>query len=202
MGQQKMEWKHKDKEAEEIPEKAKKDANMPCTSIGVQVVYGLHTVDSRKLLWGKLKQIESSQQGPWLAMGDYNAIHKVEHRLIGSNVQEAEIKDFKSFLIENNMSVLRTMGREFCWTNGHTYTIIDWALENVSWMLDMPTSEVILLDPGYSDHCPLSLNFAKEDTSKAKPFKFMNHLAQHENFQEIVMRAWNQRHRAGKIYDV
>ncbi|KAM3285030.1 hypothetical protein P3S67_023829 [Capsicum chacoense] len=135
-------------------------------------------------------------------MGDYNAIHKVEHRLIGSNVQEAEIKDFKSFLIENNMSVLRTTGREFSCTNGHTYTMIDWALENISWMLDMPTSEVILLDSGYSDHSPLSLNFAKEDTSKAKPFKFINYLAQHENFQEIVMRAWNQRHRARKMYDV
>ncbi|KAM3250209.1 hypothetical protein P3L10_004278 [Capsicum annuum] len=135
-------------------------------------------------------------------MGDYNAIHKVEHRLIGSNVQEAELKDFKSFLIENNMSVLRAMGREFSWTNGHTYTMIDWALVNVSWMFDMPTSEVILLDPGYSDHSPLSLSFPKDDTSKAKPFKFINHLAQHENFQEIVMRAWNQRHRGGKMYDV
>ncbi|KAM3283804.1 hypothetical protein P3S67_022602 [Capsicum chacoense] len=134
-------------------------------------------------------------------MGDYNAIHKVEHRLIGSNVQEAELKDFKSFLIENNMSVLRAMGREFSWTNGHTYTMIDWALVNVSWMFDMPTSEVILLDPGYSDHSPLSLSFPKDDTSKAKPFKFINHLAQHENFQEIVMRAWNQRHRGGKMYD-
>ncbi|KAM3281490.1 hypothetical protein P3S67_028512 [Capsicum chacoense] len=135
-------------------------------------------------------------------MGDFNAIYKVEHRLIGSTVQEAEIKDFESFLIENNMLVLRTTGREFSWTNGHTYTMIDWALVNISWMLDVPNSELILLDPGHSDRSPLSLSFAKEDTSKAKPFKFMNHLYQHENFQEIVMRTWNQRHKARKMYDV
>ncbi|PHT81296.1 hypothetical protein T459_14311 [Capsicum annuum] len=151
-------------------------------------------VDSKKLLWVKLKQIESSQQGPWLAMGDFNAIQKVEHRLIGSTVQEAEIKDFESFLIENNILVLRTTGREFSWTNGHTYTMIDWALVNISWMLDMPTSEVILLDPGYSDHSPLSLSFAKEDTRvdlKIRMYRqqlrdIQSHMRQPDQPQDVI----------------
>lgn len=33
-------------------------------------VYGLHTMEERKTLWDKLMYIHSTQQGPWVAMGD------------------------------------------------------------------------------------------------------------------------------------
>ncbi|KAF3657344.1 hypothetical protein FXO37_14991 [Capsicum annuum] len=122
-------------------------------------------------------------------MGDYHVIHKIEHRLIGLIVQEVDIEDFGSFLVDNNMTLLRTNGRKYSWTNGRTYTMIDWAFMNVNWMLVMPTSEVILLDPRYSDHSLLSLTLAQEDTVKAKTFKFRNHLSQHEKFQEIISKA-------------
>ncbi|KAG5621962.1 hypothetical protein H5410_007180 [Solanum commersonii] len=78
-------------------------------------VYGLHTIKDRKSLWGKLRSINLRQQGPWLSMGDYNAIHRAEDRLIGSTIHEAETKDFDSFLKDTRMAILRANGREFTW---------------------------------------------------------------------------------------
>ncbi|XP_049371526.1 uncharacterized protein LOC125836395 [Solanum verrucosum] len=93
-----------------------------------QPVYGLHTIDDRRSLWGKLRSINLRQQGPWMSMGDYNVIHKAEDRLIGSTIHKAETKDFDSFLKDTRMAILRANGREFTWNNGHTYNKIDWAL--------------------------------------------------------------------------
>ncbi|XP_070007522.1 uncharacterized protein LOC142165409 [Nicotiana tabacum] len=39
-----------------------------------KAIYGLHTIKDRKAMWEKLRQINSNHQGPWLAMGDYNAV--------------------------------------------------------------------------------------------------------------------------------
>lgn len=38
------------------------------------------------------------QQGPWLLMGDYNAILYADDRLNRNEVQEQETRDFKEFL--------------------------------------------------------------------------------------------------------
>ncbi|KAK4720321.1 hypothetical protein R3W88_018659 [Solanum pinnatisectum] len=138
-------------------------------------IYGLHTIEARRSLWGKLRNINSSQQEPWISMGDYNAIHRAEDRMIGAT---------------------------FTWTNGHTYSIIDWALVNAKWMLDMQFTEVKILDPGCSDHSPLCITLMQEEDIRHKPFKFLIHLTKHENFQEIVQRAWKQRPSNGTMYKI
>ncbi|KAK6776359.1 hypothetical protein RDI58_027360 [Solanum bulbocastanum] len=38
---------------------------------------------------------------------------------IGSQVQLAEIKDFKDSMIISNLSELQTVRRQYTWTNGH-----------------------------------------------------------------------------------
>ncbi|KAH0636028.1 hypothetical protein KY290_036423 [Solanum tuberosum] len=99
-------------------------------------------------------------------------------------------------------TILRHNGREFTWTNGNTYNRIDWALVNAKWMLDMQFTDVKVLDPGCSDHSPLCITLMQEEDIRHKPFKFLNHLAKHENFQEIVQRAWKQRPSNGTMYRI
>ncbi|KAH0778089.1 hypothetical protein KY290_009500 [Solanum tuberosum] len=133
-----------------------------CTAI-----YGMHTIEDRKSLWGKRRSINLRQQGPWLSMGYYNAIHRAEARLIGSTVHEAETKDFDSFFKDTRMAILRANGREFTWNNGHTYSRNDW-----------------------------------EEDRRHRPFKFLNHLAQHGEFQRTVQMAWQQSHNTSTMYGV
>ncbi|WMV55600.1 hypothetical protein MTR67_048985 [Solanum verrucosum] len=127
----------------------------------------MHTIEDRKSLWGKRKSINLRQQGPWLSMGYYNAIHRAEDKLIGSTVHEAETKDFDSFFKDTRMAILRANGREFTWNNGHTYSRNDW-----------------------------------EEDRRHRPFKFLNHLAQHGEFQRTVQMAWQQSHNTGTMYGV
>ncbi|WMV19571.1 hypothetical protein MTR67_012956 [Solanum verrucosum] len=63
-------------------------------------------------------------------MGDYNTIHRGEDRMVGSPVTDAEIRYFNDYLRDTSMTILKHIGRDFTWTNGHTYNRIDWALVN------------------------------------------------------------------------
>ncbi|WMV45671.1 hypothetical protein MTR67_039056, partial [Solanum verrucosum] len=99
-------------------------------SFSFTVVYGLHTVADRRKLWEQLRSIHNNQQTPWVAMGDYNTFHRGEDRMVGDPVQDAEIRDFDGFLRARSMKILKHTSREYIWTNGHTYNIIDWALVN------------------------------------------------------------------------
>ncbi|XP_070014516.1 uncharacterized protein [Nicotiana sylvestris] len=47
-------------------------------------IYGLHTVEERRGLWNDLNNWSKVQQGPWLVMGDYNAIRAGIDRALGN----------------------------------------------------------------------------------------------------------------------
>lgn len=69
-------------------------------SFGFTAVYGLHTINDRKTLWQKLRQINITQQGPWIAMGDYNAVLQVTDRQHGTEVRDIEVKDLKEYMMD------------------------------------------------------------------------------------------------------
>lgn len=55
-------------------------------------IYGLHTIETKKILWEELRSIYTGQQVAWLALGYFNNIHKVEDKMIGSIVHDSEIE--------------------------------------------------------------------------------------------------------------
>ncbi|KAG5567933.1 hypothetical protein H5410_065051 [Solanum commersonii] len=114
-------------------------------------VYGLHTIATKSSLWENIKQISTHIREPWLIMGDFNSILAPEDRPIGSQVQLAEIKDFKDCMINSNLSELHTVGRQYIWTNGHVFSRIDRALVNDEWVLRMPPVQVMVMEPLFSD---------------------------------------------------
>ncbi|KAK4716798.1 hypothetical protein R3W88_015136 [Solanum pinnatisectum] len=71
-------------------------------------------------------------------MGNFNSILTEEDRPIGSQVQEAETRDFRECLNESNLSELQIGGRNFTWTNGHVFSRIDRAKINAPWINKMP----------------------------------------------------------------
>ncbi|XP_016435958.1 uncharacterized protein LOC107762145 [Nicotiana tabacum] len=74
---------------------------------GFSAVYGLHTVKDRLKLWDKMRQIHNIQQGPWIAMGDYNVAVHPQDRLCGTEVQDMETKDFKEYMRDTGMNELQ-----------------------------------------------------------------------------------------------
>lgn len=90
------------------------------------------------------------------------------------------------------MTILKHIGRDYTWTNVHTYSRIDWRIVNTNWMLSMPSTEVQIMDPGCSDHSPLSISFSPLEEVRPRPFKFLNHLLKHAQFQDIVKHTWQE----------
>lgn len=98
------------------------------------VVYELHIVTNKREMWDNLRNLAQHQQGPLLIMGDFNSIRAMDDRIGGNPVQQAEVIDFNSFMMDNNMTEMKTIGRRYTWTNSHIYIKIDWDIVNGDWI--------------------------------------------------------------------
>ncbi|KAH0648399.1 hypothetical protein KY285_033647 [Solanum tuberosum] len=113
--------------------------------------------------------------------GDYNIVASINDRLVGSPVLEVEMADFKEHLHDTGTVDLKQVGRNFTWTNSRV---------NSDWMHHMTHMEVMVMDPGVSDHSPLSVVFQEQRCRSTKSFKFLNCLAEHKEFIPLVVEAW------------
>ncbi|XP_019255064.1 PREDICTED: uncharacterized protein LOC109233643 [Nicotiana attenuata] len=120
-------------------------------------VYGMHTIQDRKRLWEDMEKAIVGATDPCVLMGDYNTILTSEDRAQGTQVQEFEVKDFKVFIWRNGLTELKRVGRKYTWTNNHVHSKIDRILVNAARIQKWPVMEGRALQPGFSDHCPLSL---------------------------------------------
>ncbi|XP_075101622.1 uncharacterized protein LOC142177061 [Nicotiana tabacum] len=152
-------------------------------------VYGLHTIEDRKILWHELEGIHNGTDEAWIAMGDYNAILGVEDRESDNPVQEVEIRDFSDFMLNNNMNELKYIGRKYIWTNSHVWSKIDRAIVNTEWMTTMKQMEVIVMDRFISDFTPLSIHFDETGQGGPKPYRFYNYVAENSEFLKVVEKA-------------
>ncbi|WMV43575.1 hypothetical protein MTR67_036960 [Solanum verrucosum] len=142
-------------------------------------VYGLHIIDDRRGLWEELLILNTTILDLWLVFGGFKAMTCLEDRASGNPVHEYEVHDFNKYIITAGMIELRGIGRWFTWTNGYVYSKIDRALVNAAWTVRLEQNEVMVMDPGCSDHTPLSVQFTEEEVQRPKPFRFLNCLSVH-----------------------
>lgn len=74
----------------------------------------------------------------------------------------------------------------------HPYSKIDRTLINTEWMLAMPHLEIWIMDPYCSDHSPLSIALEENEDCSPKLFKFLNHLAKHDDIIKLDNEAWER----------
>ncbi|PHT71043.1 hypothetical protein T459_26147 [Capsicum annuum] len=122
-------------------------------------------------MWLQLEDIGNGINDPWLIMGDYNAILHSDDRAHDTAFQEAEIRDFKYFMANVGLCELKSVGRNYTWTNGHVFSKIDKVIVKSSWITTMNDLEDGVLDSGCSDHSPLMLHFAEKTIVRSRPFK-------------------------------
>ncbi|XP_075086415.1 uncharacterized protein LOC142169104 [Nicotiana tabacum] len=165
------------------------------TSFNYCTVYGKHTIQDRKSLWEELRMTVHGINNPYLIMGDFNTILTSEDRINGNHVQEIEIRDFKNFLIDAGLDELKTVGRKYTWSNNHVHSRIDRILANAEWIQQWPHMEGIIMNSGFSDHCPLSVGFDITNQAGMRPFKFLNCLASLSEFDATVKQIWRSNKR-------
>lgn len=87
--------------------------------IYLTVVYGLHTVETRRALWRDLLSLVVTTS-PWLLIGDFNSVLASSDRINGAPISQYEIKDFEDFLLNADVTEVQSSGFHFSWSNkGH-----------------------------------------------------------------------------------
>ncbi|XP_059285682.1 uncharacterized protein LOC132039156 [Lycium ferocissimum] len=123
-----------------------------------------------------------------ITLGDFNLVdgeRQYPHRRM-----YMETCDFSDCLTDTDLTEIRTIGGDYTWTNGHIFSRIDRAFGNGQWIMNLPQVEVVLFNPHFSDHCPLSFKMNCQPFAGKKPFRFFNHLVSHPQFMEIIEFCW------------
>lgn len=119
---------------------------------------------------------------------DFNTILEEEDRIMGSSMQDSEVKDFANFLEDNGLTEMKTVGRKYIWSNGHLSSKIDRVIVNAQWLQVFPIEAVtITMDPGVLDHTSIAITSNDSQPIGKKIFKFFNALVDHPNFSSVVM---------------
>lgn len=75
-------------------------------SFNFTTAYGIHTINDRKVLWEKIRDIEGIQNGPWMIMGDLNTVLYDDDRTNGTPIEEEEVRDLRDLLWDMGLSEL------------------------------------------------------------------------------------------------
>lgn len=160
-------------------------------------VYGLHTLNDRKQLWGQLARISGSVgQCPWLVSGGFNSALDVQDRVNGAQACWDEIKDFVEFIDTYKLFELRSRGHFYSWHKGgdinKTASRIDRCFGNEVWMSDQGSVCSEYLNASISDHSPILITCIPEGVGGGRPFRFFNFLADHADFLQTVETGWRE----------
>ncbi|XP_074304161.1 uncharacterized protein LOC141638873 [Silene latifolia] len=160
------------------------------------VVYGFNKNADRRAPWQSLLDIHSTIHGPWMIMGDFNNVLSFDER-IGAAVTMAEVKDLQDCVDSCGLYDLSSTGAYFTWNNKQegderVFSRIDRVMANDEWILNGPDGGITFLPEGLYDHSPCLIEFWTDHTRQKPSFKYFNMWGKHEQFKDIVQKAWQQ----------
>jgi hypothetical protein len=150
----------------------------------------------RRGFWQDLSRVGKRFGGPWMLIGDFNAIlssaEKKGGRLFGSSSHSL----FGNFVQENGLVDLGFSGNPFTWNNKRhgRYNIkerLDRGLSKHLWVLLFPNSLLSHLPASESDHNPLLLSTSSIAPNLPKPFKFEAFWTRDISSYAVIADAWN-----------
>lgn len=100
------------------------------SSIYIAAIYASNSHITRRLLWANLTNLQSCFHGPWLFVGDFNAVLGAHEKRGHNPPLHASCWDFSHLSNANLLTHLPTSGPLYTWHNGRFGT------ENVSLRLD------------------------------------------------------------------
>lgn len=163
--------------------------------IFVSDVYACTTYILRRQLWLELSNLLQNNVGPWLFVGDFDAIigaHEMRGRGLPSKLS---CEEFVAWTDACKLTHLETQGVQFTWSNRRRSTVLiekrlDRGICNDAWLDSWSTSSCCTLARNQSDHFPLLLDFKKDSSVIHSSFKFQNMWKDHEDFWRLVKEVW------------
>ncbi|XP_058726600.1 uncharacterized protein LOC131597960 [Vicia villosa] len=161
-------------------------------------IYALNQLSHRKNLWNDIQSLGDRINMPWIIIGDYNNVLKVNDRMGGNEVQEYEYRDLENMMEAIGVYEHETQGPHFTWSNKHSQNLIhsriDRALCNSLWFTKFQDSRIDVLNPHISDHSPLKVWMDRHNmiSRQKRRFKFLNCVTEKPEFMEILRSNWQQ----------
>jgi hypothetical protein len=134
-------------------------------------------------------------QGPQLLIGDFNAILSPAEKIGGRIFGSSSHSEFQDFVHANGLIDLGFYGNPFTWNNNRhgSFNIrerLDRGLANLAWILLFPEASISHLPATSSDHNPILLSTAGNQTPLPKPFKFEEFWTRDLSSHSVIAEAW------------
>lgn len=161
----------------------------------VSFVYGLTNWNNKDAFWYELEQYGSNFDGPWLCLGDFNALLDQSEKWGGRPVGSSNSGAMKCFVTNMGLIDLGFVENKYTWCNGRQgrgfiQERLDHGLANREWRCLFPNATVKHLPRIISDHSPLLLDTLGETNSGPRPFRFKSFWTQDRRSFWAVQEAW------------
>lgn len=148
----------------------------------------------RRSLWEKIIQNKNSWNGPFMAVGDFNAVLGAFEKL-GNPPLQISCNEFSSFIDSCGFIDISTQGYFSTWINGcgtrsHVEQRLDRCLCTQEWLDAWDAFTVTTLTRDVSDHSPLLINAAYAVPRGRIPFCFSSAWCHSDQFIPLVTEVW------------
>lgn len=146
-----------------------------------------------------LKDLAHCLSLPWVCIGDFNEILKIEEKQGWLDRLERQMQGFRAALDFCGLKDLCFNGFPFTWCNrrpgDHNVWIrLDHGIATVDWILYFPTTRIHYLDAFHSDHKPILLisdSKQKRFYRKGRLFHFKAMWLKDDSCEEVVRHSWH-----------
>ncbi|GJZ78963.1 putative RNA-directed DNA polymerase [Tanacetum coccineum] len=155
------------------------------------------TTRARLKLWDNLvDHKELAGNDPWVLLGDFNVILRVNENSSGLAVRDNGMKEFRGCVERLEIEDINMNGFSYTWIQKrkcHESGILkklDRVICNSHFVTSYPSSFATFLPYISSDHCSAVLTLPEISVRRPRSFRFMNFLADKKEFLGVVKDNW------------
>ncbi|KAL6144808.1 hypothetical protein ACLB2K_055498 [Fragaria x ananassa] len=159
-------------------------------------VYAKTTMSQRRALWLDLADVMNRfVHGPWLVVGDFNAVLGSHEKKGGAPVCARSCEEFQAMSDICQLVHIDTKGAQFTWARrrgvrGNVELRLDRCLANLDWLDALAQFDCFTLLRLSSDHNPLIMSFSKDFGARQSLFRFRKMWVEHTKFKDFVRQCW------------
>jgi hypothetical protein len=167
------------------------------TRLYIAGIYASTSYLLRRNLWANLTRLQNSLIGPWIFLGDFNAVlgaHEKRGRRLPPSLS---CNDFMSLTNANLLLHLNTNRVQYTWNNGrldtnYVFLRLDRAICNEAWTDFWGITSCTALLRSHSDHHPLLLHLDFSLIRRTTSFKFFKTWTMHEECRPLLLKIWKK----------
>ncbi|KAL6175680.1 hypothetical protein ACLB2K_052319 [Fragaria x ananassa] len=159
-------------------------------------VYARTSIVERRRLWLDIEDIKCRfVSGPWIVVGDFNAVLGAHEKKGGAPVSRLSCEEFQAMSDICELIHVDTKGAQFTWARrrgvrGNVELRLDRCLVNLHWLDSWDSFTCSTLPRLCSDHNPLLITFSKSAGVRRSRFRFQKMWLEHKDFHAFVKLCW------------